>query len=55
VQMEAGNFFILRAKWTWEIVDELLMWPNGQYKDVGDALSGAFRKCTSSGWTRSGE
>lgn len=55
VQMEAGNFFILQGKWTWEVVDELLMWPNGHFKDIGDALSGAFRKVVSGGWSRSGE
>jgi predicted phage terminase large subunit-like protein len=53
-QMEAGNVFILNRKWTWEFTDELLMWPNGTFKDQGDALTGAFRKCTSGNWSRSG-
>lgn len=54
-QMEAGNIFILNKPWTWEFIDELLMWPHGTFKDQGDAFNGAFRKCTSSGWSRSGE
>jgi predicted phage terminase large subunit-like protein len=53
-QMEAGNIYILNRAWTWELVDELLMWPHGAFKDQGDAFSGAFRKCTLSGWSRSG-
>lgn len=53
-QMEAGNVFIMNKKWTWELTDELLMWPFGTFKDQGDAFSGAFRKCATGGWSRSG-
>lgn len=53
-QMEAGNIYILNKSWTWEFIDELLMWPHGTFKDQGDAFSGAFRKCTLTGWSRSG-
>lgn len=51
-QFEAGNIYLVKGPWTWEFVDELLMFPHGVFKDQVDALSGAFKKSITAGWSR---
>jgi len=38
-QAEAGNFFLVRAPWNDNFINELVVFPNGQFKDQTDALS----------------
>jgi len=42
VQVNAGNFSLLRADWNGSFIDELKNFPYGTYKDQVDALSMAF-------------
>lgn len=43
-QMEAGNVDMVEADWNKAYVEELRMFPNGNYRDQADASSGAFSK-----------
>jgi predicted phage terminase large subunit-like protein len=43
-QVEAGNVVLRRGEWNKPYVDELTLFPMGQYKDQTDASSGAFNK-----------
>lgn len=47
VQVNAGNFYLLRAPWNAEYRQELLYFPASKYKDQVDASSGAFAVLTS--------
>jgi len=41
-QAEIEQVYIKRATWNAVVIDELASFPNGQYRDIGDAVSGAF-------------
>jgi predicted phage terminase large subunit-like protein len=41
-QSEAGNLFIVKAKWTDTFVNELCLFPYGEYSDQVDAASRAY-------------
>lgn len=41
-QCEAGNVYIVRGPWNDMLLDELCLFPGGKFKDIVDALSGAF-------------
>jgi predicted phage terminase large subunit-like protein len=43
-QAEAGNVVLVRGPWNKAYIDELVLLPNGQYKDQGDGSSGAYNK-----------
>lgn len=43
-QINTGNVWVLKANWNRVLFDEMRMFPNGNYKDQVDALSGAFSK-----------
>ncbi len=43
-QVQGGNVKILKGEWNADFLDELKTWPNGTYKDQGDAFSGAIAK-----------
>lgn len=43
-QVEAGNVYVLKAKWTHAFLDEWEMFPGGKYKDQCDSTSGGFAK-----------
>ncbi|MCW2309707.1 phage terminase large subunit [Rhodobium gokarnense] len=43
-QCEAGNVYIVRGEWNESYLDELCLFPGGQFKDQVDASSGAFGK-----------
>jgi len=45
-QCEAGNLYLLRAGWNDSLVNELCLFPNGEFKDQADALSRAFMRLT---------
>lgn len=42
VQCEAGNVLIVKGEWNDAYLDELCLFPSGQFKDQVDATSGAF-------------
>lgn len=42
-QAEAGNIKILRAHWNKIFIDHLVAFPDGKYKDIPDAMGGAFK------------
>lgn len=44
VQVEAGNFRVVRGGWNKEYFKEVREFPQGKYKDQVDASSGAFNK-----------
>ena len=55
-QVQGGNVMCRSAEWLRDYFDELEIWPNGKYKDQGDASAGAFNKLTSGSsynWTGS--
>lgn len=43
-QCEAGNVWIVRARWNTEYIDQLATFPAGAHDDMVDASSGAFSK-----------
>lgn len=43
-QSEGGNLYLLRAPWNDALVNELCLFPNGEFKDQADALSRAFAR-----------
>ena len=45
-QCEAGNVYILRAKWTEDYLEELIAFPEYAYADQVDGSSGSFNKLT---------
>jgi predicted phage terminase large subunit-like protein len=45
-QCEAHNLYMVRASWNDALVNELCLFPNGEYKDQADALSRAFMRLT---------
>lgn len=45
-QCEAGNLYLVRAPWNDSLVNELCLFPNGEFKDQADALSRAFMRLT---------
>lgn len=49
VQIEAGNVKLLTGDWNEDFISEIKTWPNGKYKDQGDAAAGAFNKLTAGG------
>lgn len=48
-QCEAGNVYLVRARWNNAYIDELCMFPNGAHDDMVDSSSGAFSKIAVSG------
>ncbi|HEY3965444.1 MAG TPA: phage terminase large subunit [Planctomycetaceae bacterium] len=44
-QCEAGHVFLVRGKWNTRFVEELCVFPAGDYDDQVDASSGAFAWC----------
>ena len=40
--LASGKVFIFRAGWNMAYIHELLLLPNGEYRDMADATSGAF-------------
>ena len=47
VQCEAGNVLIVKGEWNEAYIDELCLFPGGQFKDQVDATSGAFGRLAS--------
>jgi predicted phage terminase large subunit-like protein len=47
-QAEAGNVFVVRGPWNQHFINELCSIPFGQFRDQGDATSGAFNTLTRS-------
>lgn len=45
-QAQAGNLYLLRAPWNDALVNELCLFPNGEFKDQADALSRAMMRLT---------
>lgn len=45
-QCEAHNLYLVRAPWNDALVNELCLFPNGEFKDQADALSRAFMRLT---------
>jgi len=45
-QAEAQNLYLVRAPWNDALVNELCLFPNGEFKDQADALSRAFMRLT---------
>ena len=43
-QAEAGNLYVLRGSWNDALLNELCLFPNGEFKDQADALSRAFMR-----------
>ena len=43
-QAEAGNVKIVKGEWNYYYLEQLTAFPNGKYKDLVDATSGAFNK-----------
>lgn len=43
-QCEAGNVKLIEGEWNWEFLEEVCSIPNGRFRDMADALSGAFNK-----------
>jgi hypothetical protein len=43
-QLEIGNVFLKEGRWNEDYIDELVSVPNGTFRDMGDASSGAFNK-----------
>lgn len=43
-QCEAGNVYLVAGEWNREYLDELCLFPGGNFKDQVDASSGAFAK-----------
>ncbi len=48
-QCEAGNVYLVRARWNNAYIDELCMFPNGAHDDMVDGSSGSFNKVAVSG------
>lgn len=42
--VQGGDVMMLEGIWNQDLLDELKVWPNGPYRDQGDALSGAIAK-----------
>ena len=40
----AGNVDLLRGGWNQEFIEELILIPNGKYRDQADAAAGAYNK-----------
>lgn len=49
-QVEANNVAVLDRAWTRHLVNELEKFPNGRYRDQGDATAGAFAKLNTAGF-----
>lgn len=45
-QLEAGNVVLVEGDWNRAFIEELLMIPNGTYRDQSDAAAGAFNMLT---------
>lgn len=45
-QAQAGNLYLLRAPWNDTLINELCLFPNGEFKDQADALSRAMMRLT---------
>lgn len=43
-QAAAGNVRLVRGHWNREFLDELVLLPNGKYRDQADAVAGAYNK-----------
>ena len=43
-QAEAGNVKIVKGQWNYYYLEQLTAFPNGKFKDLVDATSGAFNK-----------
>lgn len=43
-QSELGNLYIVRGTWNDALINELCLFPNGEFKDQADALSRAFMR-----------
>ena len=43
-QANLGNIYVMSDRWTEEFIDELAMFPEGDYDDQVDAASGAFSR-----------
>lgn len=43
-QAEGGNLYVLRGPWNDSLINELTLFPNGEFKDQADALSRAFMR-----------
>lgn len=48
-QCEAGNVYLVEGAWNSAYLDELCLFPGGQFKDQVDASSGAFGRLVSGG------
>ena len=42
--VDAGNFSLKEASWNTDFLDEVSAFPEGEFKDQVDALSGAFNQ-----------
>lgn len=51
-QCEAGNVYLVEGAWNREYIDEIIMFPNGTFKDQVDATVGAFNRMLKAGWSR---
>lgn len=47
-QCEAGNVYLVEGAWNADYIDELCLFPNGNFKDQVDASSGAFGRLVKS-------
>lgn len=50
-QAEAGNVRLKRGPWNAEYIEEMCSIPNGRFRDMGDATSGAYNRLTGYGVT----
>jgi predicted phage terminase large subunit-like protein len=48
-QIDAGNVVLVKGKWNKDFIDEAVLFPNSEYLDQVDALSGAYTALSSGG------
>ena len=48
-QIAAGNVMLAKGDWNEALIEEMMYFPNSEFKDQVDALSGAFRMLAGGG------